>query len=265
MESGQSTSLQSDIVDELCKRRILQAEIALVKEKIEGFISAYMAELKPLYEELERVQTIWQQHDNAAASKRSYSRSSVNNMALYEAVEQNDNKVMNSEAFFEEEGAFLKVQMDQEDKDLAVREEITKLHRKLVKKCHPDIGEGDPDKKEIFDMVQNAYENSDMKMLVMVEHALFEEEALPSLEDGSDNSQEFLRHLKQENYSLRKEKESLNDSPVFALERQIRWAEMCGQQPMLRIKEDLLKDYQAIEEKLHKIGISLRQDANHAS
>ncbi len=243
------------IFNELCKRRLLESEIRIIENQISSFLRDYCRDLEGIFHEIDHAEKL------------------LNDHLLGRNLDQpenapNDNNTHYSQAFFDtEKGSFIKSQMDEKDKHEAFNEELSGLYRNLVKFCHPDSSaSNDPDAREVFDMVQSAYEARDLKTLIMLERILSSDDKEKKERQNNDKdlnkSKDFYNKLINENENIFKKKESLISSPSFHLERRIRLAQMNGEDPIQSIRESALQDRNIKLKQLEKLGITLEEQKN---
>ena len=254
LQKSNRQKIEALIFEELCRKRLLESEIDILEEQINSFVRTYCMDLEAIFRDIEYADRILEKH----AAGEPIQEDDI------EAT--NDNNASFSKNFFETDGGqFIKQQMDEENVHRANSREVNRLYRKLVKHCHPDIPSADPDSREVFDMVQVAYNGNDLKTLMMLERIIEEhqENHNPDMESQAgtlSESQALYANLKKENEHFQEKKQRLMQSSELNLKRRIEWAKMCGENPMVEIKATARKDRDTKWRELEKLGISANNE-----
>lgn len=195
--------LEGEIASHTIDLRILDAEVQHMESSLNSFIMEYYGEVGWMFEVQKAEKTI------------NHEPSTMN---------QNNNFSFSFTDFSSEE---------------AMKNEIKRTYRKLVKLCHPDLRPSDPDALYAFSMLTKSYENNDLYGLVKIENALFAPEneeneplvvKLERLEREHQAVQNSLDKMK-----IRKFK--LINSPEYKLQQCVRWHKICGDDLIARVKD----------------------------
>ena len=267
--------LENKIFEEFCNHRILKSEVDLIEKNLDRFMLEYYKNIGGLIEKIEYIDSVLEaneikvntksdvpklldknlQENKSRLKNKSDKKSHVRNSIKNEIVHANDDL----------EEKFINSQMNDEDDDNAFNKEINRIYRSVVKYCHPDSHDADPDAKEAFSMLHNSYKNKDLKTLLTLEKIFIENRVLDKIPSSMKDKKQRLSILesqyskiKHDNHTLKNKKKLLRASDLFLLQRRMRWASMCGQDMIAEIKSsaenELTKKISAIE----KMGIEIQ-------
>lgn len=281
--------LENKIFEEFCNHRLLQSEVRVIEKNFDKFLMEYYREIGGLIEQIEYVDLILEIHEinvygankivektmdseNIICSKKSFENRNSLKFNKPNPYKKEENQSINNNS--EEE--FINTQMNDEDDDKAFNKEINRIYRTIVKFCHPDSSEADPDAKEAFSMLYNAYKNKDLKTLLSLERIFIGNETLEEIpkkssKNAKDNKErlnllkEQYAKIKNENKALVDKKKSLRKSDMFLLQRRIKWAKICGNDMLKEIKNSTQKELNKKIIIIEKMGIDINiEDMNIA-
>jgi len=263
--------LENKIFEEFCNHRILKSEVDLIEKRLDSFMVEYYQNIGDVIEKIEYIDSVL-----AANEIKTNIKKTIINSVSFEDDKDKDifiEKVKNNRkksiedikpANDDSEEEFINSQMDDEDDDTAFNKEINRIYRSVVKFCHPDSHNADPDAKEAFSMLHNSYKNKDLKTLLTLERIFIENPdnnkssaRLESKEKRVAILEEQYLKIKSDNEALSNRKNLLRDSDLFVLQRRIKWANMCGQDMLLEIKQSAEQELDKKISVIEKMGITI--------
>jgi len=142
------------------------------------------------------------------------------------------------------------IEPDKLEKEKLIDTELKSVYRKLVRICHPDIASIGKNEKEIFFMINEAYNDRDLASLIKLEKILCDEQESEHESKSSELSyiENHLQSLRTEYASIINEIEKLKlkkDNLVYSsanvLMRKITIAKIHGKDLIEEIKEEMIK------------------------
>jgi len=267
--------LENKIFEEFCNHRILKSEVDLIEKNLDRFMSEYYNNIGGLIEKIEYIDSILEANEikvniksdilkprdkglrgnKSRLNKKSDKKSNIGNSIKNEIVHANDDL----------EEKFINSQMNDEDDDNAFNKEINRIYRSVVKYCHPDSHDADPDAKEAFSMLHNSYKNKDLKTLLTLEKIFIENRVLDKIPSSMKDKKQRLSILesqyskiKHDNNTLKNKKKLLRESDVFFLQRRMKWARMCGHDMLEEIRSSAEKEINRKISAIEKMGIEIQ-------
>ncbi len=156
--------------------------------------------------------------------------------------------------FQKEELDFDYAMLRNQDREGFVTVEIRNIYRKLVRLCHPDTTNVRGDEKEIFSLVNKAYNDRDLAGLIKLEKILCtsDEEDLSEGKDGLTILRKEYASIVNEIDKLEIKQYNLLNSAANILRQRVITAKIQGYDLIDEIKQEMLKSINQDDYYLHR-------------